>query len=345
MRDDQRRPDKPASNTLKSPPASTRTFARFWKRWGGIIFILPWIIGFLCFTIGPLIESAHLSMLNWDMLSDKKFVGLDNYRNLFADPDFAWSLGRTAMYALMAVPATMAGSLAVALLLNQKVRGITVFRTIYYLPAVTSGVAMMLLWRLVFRPDTGLVDTVLTAQWIPALQLHGGTTFQMFHHAVHLPIHLIPIVSHGPGWLSNPDWALQTMALMSVWGLGSGMIIYLAGLQGIPEHLYEAAELDGSGVWGKFRNVTLPMLTPTIFFNLIMSTIGMFQAFDQAYLLSDGMGGPSRSLLLYVLLAYNNAFKFLHIGPAAAMAWVLFFIILALTGINFYAGKKWVHYD
>jgi multiple sugar transport system permease protein len=334
-----------AHDGRQRPSNSSRKWARFWKRWGGFFFILPWVIGFFCFIIGPLIESAHLSLLDWDMLSPKHYVGLQNYRELFADPDFSWSLGRTALYALMAVPATMVGSLLVAMLLNQKVPGIAIFRTIYYLPAVTSGVAMMLLWRLVFRPDTGIVDWCLERPWIPAITLHGSTTVHIFGHAAHLPIHFIPILAHSPGWLSSPSCALQTMALMSVWGLGSGMIIYLAGLQGIPEHLYEAAELDGSGAWGKFRNVTLPMLTPTIFFNLIMSTIGMFQAFDQAYLLSDGLGGPSRSLLLYVLLAYNNAFKFLHIGPASAMAWVLFFIILALTGINFYVGKKWVHYD
>ncbi|HEY3413532.1 MAG TPA: sugar ABC transporter permease [Armatimonadota bacterium] len=317
--------------------------ARFWKRWGGFFFILPWVVGFFLFTIGPLIASAHYSLLDWDMLAAPRNVGLQNYRDLFVNPDFTWSLWRTALYALMAVPVTMLGSLLVAMLLNQKVPGITIFRTVYYLPAVTSGVAMMILWKLLFRPDTGPVDWALTktgvygalmAHWIPGFTLHGGFHFQWF-----------PLLDAQPGWLSSPDWALQTMVLLSVWGLGSGMIIYLAGLQGIPDHLYEAAELDGSGAWGKFINVTIPMLTPTIFFNLIMNTIGAFQAFDQAYILSSGLGGPSRSLLMYVLLAYNTAFKFLKIGPAAAMAWVLFFIILALTAINFYVGKKWVHYD
>lgn len=297
--------------------------ARFYKKWEGFLFILPWVIGFFCFALGPLIASARLSMVDWDMLSPAKFVGFKNYVDLFANPDFTWSLGRTALYAIMAVPATMVGSLAVAMLLNQKVPGITVFRTIYYLPAVTSGVAMLTLWKLLFRPENGLVDTFLA----PLYRILHVTNPASF------------------GWLSNPKWALQTMVLLSIWGLGSGMIIYLAGLQGIPEHLYEAAELDGAGNWRKFMNVTLPMLTPTIFFNLVMNTIATFQAFDQAYILSAGEGGPSRALLMYVLLLYNTAFKYLKMGPASAMAWVLFVIILILTGINFYFSKRWVHYD
>lgn len=291
-----------------------------WRHWEGYLFILPWMIGFFLFAVGPLVASARLSLVQWDMLEPAKFVGLQNYTDLMANPDFLWSLKRTAFYALMAVPATMAGSLAVAMLLNQKVPGITLFRTIYYLPAVTSGVAMLTLWRLLFRPETGAVDWALR----PVYSLLG---------------------TNSPGWLSNPDWALQTMVLLSVWGLGSGMIIYLAGLQGIPEHLYEAAELDGAGSFKKFLNVTLPMLTPTIFFNLVMNTIGAFQAFDQAYILSQGTGGPARSLLMYVLLLYNSAFKYLKMGEASAMAWVLFVIILILTGINFAMGKRWVHYD
>jgi multiple sugar transport system permease protein len=234
---------------------------------------------------------------------------------------------------------TMAGSLAVAMLLNQKVPGITVFRTVYYLPSVTSGVAMLTLWALLFRPDGGPVNWLLEKPLLPIPQLHGGFHFE-----------LIPLMTKGPAWLADPHWALQTMVLLSVWGLGSGMIIYLAGLQGIPEHLYEAAELDGAGAWKKFRNVTLPMLTPTIFFNLVMNTIGTFQAFDQAYILSGAsgggaMGGPGKALLLYVVLLYHTAFQFLKIGSAAAMAWILFFIILALTGLNFLLGKRWVHYD
>ncbi|HEY3265868.1 MAG TPA: sugar ABC transporter permease [Armatimonadota bacterium] len=298
--------------------------ARFYRRWEGFLFILPFVIGFLCFTLGPLIASGYYSLVKYDMLNpNMQFVGMQNYVDLFSNPDFAWSLGRTAMYAIMAVPATMVGSLAVAMLLNQKVPGIAVFRTIYYLPAVTSGVAMLTLWRLLFRPETGLVDTVLAP-------LYGW-------------LHITNPASFG--WLSNPKCALQTMVLLSVWGLGSGMIIYLAGLQGIPDHLYEAAELDGAGAWKKFRNVTLPMLTPTIFFNLVMNTIAAFQAFDQAYILSTGTGGPSRALLMYVLLLYNTAFKYLKIGPASAMAWVLFVIILVLTGINFLMSKRWVHYD
>lgn len=317
----------------------TNTKQRFWKRWEGFLFILPWVIGFFLFALGPLVVSAKLSLVKWDMLSPAVPVGLDNYKELLANPDFLWSLKRTALYALMAVPLTMVGSLAVAILLNQKAPGISIFRTVYYLPSVTSGVAMFTLWGLLFRPDAGPVDWALQRHIIPWFSTQGGLHFQF-----------IPILSQSPGWLSNPDWALQTLVLLSFWGLGNGMIIYLAGLQGIPDHLYEAAELDGSGVWGKFRNVTLPLLTPTIFFNLVMNTIGTFQAFDQAYILSGAsaggsMGGAGKSLLLYVVLLYHTAFQFLKIGAASAMAWVLFIIILALTGINFYFGKRWVHYD
>lgn len=303
-----------------------QTARRFRARhFEGYLFILPWMIGFFLFALGPLIMSMRYSVVQWDMFpsSQPEYVGLKNYQDLMANPDFWWSLRRTALYAIMAVPATMIGSLAVAMLLNQKVPGITVFRTIYYLPSVTAGVAMLTLWRLLFRPETGLVDTALAPVYAWLKVSNPAST----------------------GWLSNPDWALQTMVLLSIWGLGSGMIIYLAGLQGIPEHLYEAAELDGAGSVKKFLNVTLPMLTPTIFFNLVMNTIGTFQAFDQAYILSNGTGDPGRSLLMYVLLLYNTAFKYLKIGPASAMAWVLFVIILILTGINFWVGKKWVHYD
>lgn len=315
--------------------------ARFWKRWEGFLFILPWVIGFFAFALGPLIASATMSLQHWDMLSDPRFVGLQNYRDLFANEDFSWSLKRTALYAMMAVPLTMIGSLAVAMLLNQKVPGITVFRTIYYLPSVTAGVAMLTLWALLFRPEGGPVNWVLEFPWIPWPTFHGG---------LNIDWNLVPLMAKGPGWLSDKDWALQTMVLLSIWGLGAGMIIYLAGLQGIPEHFYEAAELDGAGSWRKFLNVTVPLLTPTIFFNLVMNTIGTFQAFDQAYILSGAaaggaMGGPGKALLLYVVLLYHTAFQFLKMGSASAMAWILFFIILALTGLNFLFGKRWVHYE
>lgn len=317
------------------------TRARFWKRWEGFLFILPWVIGFFAFALGPLMASAKMSLQHWDMLSDPTFVGLQNYSELFADKTFLWSLQRTALYAVMAVPLTMAGSLAVAMLLNQKVPGIAWFRTIYYLPSVTAGVAMLTLWTLLFRPEGGPVNWLLEYAWIP---------WPKFHSLFNVDWSFIPLMTKGPGWLSDKDWALQTMVLLSVWGLGSGMIIYLAGLQGIPDHFYEAAELDGAGSWRKFLNVTLPMLTPTIFFNLVMNTIGTFQAFDQAYILSGAsaggaMGGPGQALLLYVVLLYHTAFQFLKMGLASAMAWILFFIILALTGLNFYIGKRWVHYD
>jgi multiple sugar transport system permease protein len=297
--------------------SSTRSMKKRRERqqWEGYLFIAPWMIGFLVFTLGPILLSLYLSMTKWDLLRPQPiWVGWGNYRDLFKDPDFYLSLNRTLYYTAVSVPLGMIGSLAVAMLLNQKVPGISVFRTIYYLPAVTSSVAMFLLWKWVLSPEYGLANFLL--------------------RAIHVS---------GPGWLSDSSWAMPALILMNLWYLGGGMIIYLAGLQGIPEHLYEAAELDGAGWWSKFRNVTIPMLTPTIFFNLVMSVIGSFQVFTQAYVMTQG--GPAKATLFYVLLLYQQAFDFLRFGYASAMAWILFIVIAALTAFNFKVAPRWVHYE
>lgn len=287
-------------------------------QWEGYLFIAPWLIGFVLFTLGPILISLYLSMTKWDLLRPQpQWVGLNNYRDLFHDPDFFISLQRTLYYTGVSVPLGMAGSLGVAMLLNRKAPGISIFRTIYYLPAVTSSVAMFLLWRWLLNPEFGLVNYAL----------HG----------------LLRTPQGWPGWLSDPTWAMPALILMNLWYLGGGMIIYLAGLQGIPEHLYEAAELDGAGAWRKFTAVTVPMLTPTIFFNLVMSVIGSFQVFTQAYVMTQG--GPAKATLFYVLLLYQQAFDFLRFGYASAMAWILFVVIAALTAVNFKLAPKWVHYE
>jgi multiple sugar transport system permease protein len=315
----------PNPSTLEAPAvtgsALTRTSRparRERQQWEGYLFIAPWLLGFLFFTLGPILISIYLSMTKWDLMHPRPlWIGAQNYRDLFNDPDFYLSLNRTLYYTAVSVPLGMAGSLAVAMLLNQKVPGISVFRTVYYLPAVTSSVAMFLLWRWVLNPEYGLVNYLL-------------------HTVFHTP-------RNWPGWLSDPGWAMPALILMNLWYLGGGMIIYLAGLQGIPQHLYEAAELDGAGAWSQFRNVTIPMLTPTIFFNLVMSVIGSFQVFTQAYVMTDG--GPAKATMFYVLLLYKQAFDFLRFGYASAMAWILFIIIAVLTAFNFKVAPRWVHYE
>lgn len=300
-----------------------------WRDYEGFLFIAPWLLGFLFFTLGPMAASLALSLTKWDLLRPTPlWVGLGNYQALLNDPDFYLSLKRTLYYTLVSVPVGMAGSLGVALLMNQKVPGIQVFRTIYYLPAVTSSVAMYLLWKWLLNPDIGLINQALRAH-VPLPTLQG--------------IAWVPLMAHPPEWLADPDWAIPALILMGLWYLGSGMIIYLAGLQGIPEHLYEAAELDGSNAWHRFRHVTLPMLSPTIFFNLTMSIIGSFQVFTAAFVMTGG--GPAKATLFYVLLLYQQAFDYLRMGTASAMAWILFVIIVVLTLINFKVAPRWVHYE
>lgn len=299
-------------------------FARTNKKyWEGYLFIAPWIIGFIIFTLGPVMASLYLSFTKYDMLSMPQWVGIMNFTDLFKDKLYLTSLYNTFYYALFQVPASLIFALILAMLLNHKLKGIYTFRAIYYLPAITSGVAISLLWRWLFNPDLGLINSILGSLGIP-----------------------------GPGWLTSPTWAMPAIIIMSVWGgTGGAMLIYLAGLQGIPEQLYEAANLDGANNWQKFRNVTLPMLSPTIFFNLIMSIIGSFQVFVTIFVMTSNAGssiepgGPVNSTLVYVLYLYRIGFRYLNMGSACAMAWILFIIILALTMLNFWLSKRWVNYD
>jgi multiple sugar transport system permease protein len=298
----------------------------------GYLFILPWLLGFVLFTAGPMLASIGLSFTEWDLLRPwPRPVGWGNYRALFQDELFYRSLWNTVIYALFAVPLGLVGALFVAILMNQRVRGIAVFRTIFYLPSVTSGVAVFLLWKWLFNPDFGLINTALRAR-VPWLSTAGG-----------LHVTTVPLIANPPGWLSEPHWAMPALILMSLWGIGGGMIIFLAGLQGIPEHLYEAANLDGAGTWAKFRHVTLPMLSPTLFFHLTMGIIGALQYFTAAYVMTNG--GPVNATLFYVLYLYQNVFDYLRLGYASAMAWILFVVIVLLTIVNFRLAPRWVHYD
>jgi multiple sugar transport system permease protein len=283
----------------------------FW----GMLFISPWLLGFLIFTAGPMLASLILSFCKYD-LNTLKWVGGKNYEVLFTqDPLFWKSLGNTAIYVLFSVPIGLTGSLLIALLLNQKVKGMPFFRTAFYLPSLVPAVASALVWAWVFHPDAGILNYTLSLLGIK-----------------------------GPAWLLDPNTALASLIIMSLWGIGGGrMIIFLAGLQGIPDDLYEAASLDGAKGWTVFRHVTLPMLSPTIFFNLVLGIIGSFQVFTSAYVMTSG--GPNNATMMYVLYLYNNAFRFFKLGKASAMAWVLFAILLIFTVFQFRNAAKWVYYE
>lgn len=280
----------------------------------GYLFAAPWILGLLIFSLGPMIASIYYGFTDYDILGSPRWTGLGNYTAIFTeDPLFYKSLFNTILYTLISVPLGLFCSLLMAVLLNQKLRWIRIFRTIYYLPAVMSGIAVMQLWLWIFNADYGLLNYFLSLAGIK-----------------------------GPMWLANEFWAKPALILMGLWGAGSGMIIFLAGLQGIPEQLYEAAEIDGAGKWQRFWRITIPMLSPTIFFNLIVGIIGAFQTFVNAMVMTNG--GPLDSTLFYVLHLWRNAFVFYKMGYASALAWVLFVIIMFFTLINFRYSKKWVHY-
>jgi multiple sugar transport system permease protein len=294
----------------------------------GYTFIAPWIFGFLVFTLGPIVASLLLAFCQWDLINPAQWAGIGNFQRIFGQDElFLQSLWNTLYFTVISVPLGVIGSLAVALLLNVKFKGQAWFRTAYYLPAVTSAVAASVLWMWVFNPDFGLLNTAIDGlhlTWLANL------------------LHLVDPDKHKILWLNDERLAKPALILMGLWGIGGGMIIFLAGLQGIPGALYEAAELDGAGTVSRFRNVTLPMLTPTIFFTLIMGVIGSFQVFTQAFVMTAG--GPHNATLFYVLYLYQNAFQFLKMGYASALAWILFAFILVATLIQF-RFSNWVYYE
>lgn len=291
--------------------------AMTWRRWRGVIYVLPWLIGFIAFTLGPFAFSLYLSFARWQLLGPITFVGLANYEKLlFDDPLFIQSLGNTIYYTAVHVPGLMLLAFLAAALLNQPIRGRAFFRTLFYLPSITPGVASVLLWVWLLHP-TGIVNTVLAFLGVPKAAL--------------------------PNWFGSTTWAMPGLILMSFWGIGSLMIIYLAGLQGIPEQLYEAAAIDGANSWQRLRHVTLPMMTPSIFFTLIVGTIGSFQSFTSALLATEG--GPANATLFVLLYLYYQAFRSFDMGYASAIAWALFVIIMLFTLLQFALGRRWVYYE
>jgi multiple sugar transport system permease protein len=278
------------------------------------VFAAPWILGFLVFTLIPFIASLVLSLTRYEIVTPPVWAGAYNYIKLTRDPLILQSLKVTTLYSVGSVLLGIIVAFLVALLMNQDIAGINIWRTVYYLPSTLSGVPVALLWMWVFSPNWGLLNTALS--WFGI---------------------------EGPQWLFSRDWVIPALILMSLWSIGGAMVIFLAGLQGIPQHLYESAELDGAGLWHKFRYVTIPMVSPVIFFNLIMGTIGAFRSFTNAYVMTDG--GPANASLFYVLYLYRRAFEYHSMGYACAMAWVLFGIILVLTLVLFRTSSYWVYYE
>ena len=300
--------------TTRSPARRRGGFQRTEARWG-VLMALPAMLGYLIFTIGPIIASLLISLTNWTIGGTAKFIGLANYRQMFtSDELFGKSLYTSAYYTLGAVPLGLILSFGVAMLLNQKVRGKSIFRTIFYLPVLVPAIANNILWLWLFNPDFGLLNSAARSVGLPGSQ-----------------------------WIYDEKTVIPSLILMSAWGFGNAAVIFLAGLQGVPTHLYEAVEVDGGNAWHKLRYVTLPMMTPTIFFNLVLGLIATFQVFTEAYVMTGG--GPSNSSLFYVFYIYRTAFTQSEMGYASALAWVLFLIVLIITGLVFRTARSWVYYE
>jgi multiple sugar transport system permease protein len=284
-------------------------------RWG-YIFIAPCIIGLILFAFGPMIFSMYISLSEWNIITPVKFIGIQNYLTAFKDPLLPQSIRVTFYYCLLAVPLGLVVTFLLANLLNTGVRGMSVFRTIYYIPAIVPTVASAALWQNLFAPQYGLINGIMRLLNLP--------TFQ---------------------FLNSRSQVIPALAIVSVWGAGSGVIIYLAGLQGISKTLYEAAEIDGANAFRRFFHITIPMMTPMIFFNFLMSIIGGLQTFGTAYIMTNGSGGPANASLFISILIYRSAFAYFRMGYASALSWILFVIIAALTAMVFRTSNKWVFYE
>lgn len=287
----------------------------------GYLFALPWILGFVALFLGPMLASVVFSFCDYDVLHAPRWVGLQNYTRMAADPLLGKSLGNVFYLALIGIPLSISVSLALAMLLNSRVKGMPFYRTLFYLPSLTPVVATAILWLFILNPDSGVVNQA----WRATLGAWFGWP--------------------APTWLASEEWSKPALILMSLWGAGGGIILWLAGLQGVPQHLYEAADLDGARQWDRFRHVTLPMLTPYILFNLIMGTIAWLQRFTDIYVMTDGAGGPVDSTMVPVLYLFNNAFQYFKMGYASAWAWLIFAVVMALTALNLYGSKRWVYYE
>lgn len=290
---------------------ATRTERRdFFK---GMAFVSPWLVGFAAFTAIPIVLSLYYSFCDYSLLQAPVFRGLENYRDMMHDERFWKALKNTLVYAGIALPLGLMVALGVALLLNANIKGLSIYRTIIFLPSLVPAVASAMLWMWLLNAKLGLVNLMLMKIGI----------------------------DNPPNWLGDSHWAMPALILMSVWGVGNTVVIYLAGLQDVPKELYESASLDGAGAWGKVWHVTLPFISPVIFFNLIMGIIGTLQMFSQPFIMTGG--GPERSTMFYTQFVYDSAFTNLNMGYASALAWVQLLLVLVLTGIAFWTSKYWVH--
>lgn len=295
-----------------------------------LLFASPWIIGFLCFTLYPALASLYYSFNHYDLINPPRWVGLANYAYLFTqDMDFRNALGNTLYLAVIGVPLGLLYAFVTAMLLNTKVKGMALWRTIYFLPTLMPPVAATILWLWIFNPQVGVIN------WV----------FGLFH-------------ANSPGWFTDPSWSKPALILLSLWQVGTTTVIYLAGLQGVPAELYEAAELDGAGLWAKTRHITVPMVSAVTLFNLIIGVIGTFQYFTNAFIVgvssaggssagaaAGASGAPDGSLLVYALYLYNQAFGYLRMGYASAMAWVLLALILVVTLVILRSSSRWTYYE
>jgi len=308
-------------STSGAPPGLPRVKEKNRDNLAGYLFLAPWLVGLVVFTLGPMVASLYLSFTDYNLLKSPlknppDFIGVDNYLKMFQDDAFWNSFRVTVVYVVTSVPLQLALALALALLLDRGMRGLSFYRSVFYLPSLLGGsVAVAILWRQVFGKD-GLVNGFLALFGID-----------------------------GPGWIGHPDFALWTIVLLHVWTFGSPMVIFLAGLRQIPEMYYEAAAVDGAGRIRRFFSITLPLLTPIIFFNLVLQIIFAFQTFTQAYVVSGGTGGPADSTMFYTLFLYRTGFLQYDMGYASAMAWFLLIVIAAFTALNFWLSKFWVFYD
>jgi multiple sugar transport system permease protein len=295
-------------------PRHRRTFSQ--QTLEGYACILPWLVGFLCFVAGPMLATFVISFLDWSMLAPPEWAGIDNYTRLVKDPLFYTVLFNTAFISCLSVPLQLTIALIIALGLNEKIRGVSLYRTIFYLPSQMPVVASALLWLWVFNPEFGLANALLTTLGLTPLR-----------------------------WLFDPDLSKPSIVLITLWGgIGTPLIIFLAGLQSVPETLHEAASIDGAGAFARFRHVTLPLLSPIIFFNLIIGIIASFQAYFTLVFITT-QGGPANSSLIYIVYIYYKAFRDFDMSYAAALAWVLFLIVVVLTALNFLLARFWVHYE
>jgi multiple sugar transport system permease protein len=298
---------------IPTPRSAGRLGRDTWWSW---LFLAPTVLGLAVLSAGPIIASFGISLTDWDLLSPAEFVGLDNFASLLSNDRFVLALRNTAFFTLTSVPLGLILGLGLALALDQPIRGIAIIRTAYFLPVVTSTTAIALVWLWIYSPQGGLLNAVLGFFGIPPEK-----------------------------WVSDPFWSMPSIVAMSVWqGLGTTVIIFLAGLQGIPQEFYDAAAVDGAGRWARFRHVTLPLLTPTIFFTGILAFIGAFQVFDQVYVLARP-GEPSRSTITLVYFIYESGFDNFKMGLAAAASWILFLIVAILTILYFRSQRRWVHYQ